>query len=191
MKVLREQSLSRIISQTSVNLFSNIFEEADEIALQTNLNIKRTFPKTILPEINRILKEHNSGNFPSEYEDLTDKNFFTIDGKNAKDFDDAICCEQTSNGYKLSVAIADVSAFVSEGSSLDKVAAERATSIYLNSKVIPMLPKELSNDICSLRPLEKRLTLVCEMILRFDNCWIKFKSFERTIFIKNHFADQR
>ena len=54
-------------------IFSNIFEEADEIALQTNLNIKRTFPKTILPEINKILKEHNSGNFPSEYEDLTDK----------------------------------------------------------------------------------------------------------------------
>ena len=153
-------------------IFSNIFEEADEIALQTNLNIKRTFPKTILPEINRILKEHNSGNFPSEYEDLTDKNFFTIDGKNAKDFDDAICCEQTSNGYKLLVAIADVSAFVSEGSSLDKVAAERATSIYLNSKVIPMLPKELSNDICSLRPLEKRLTLVCEMILDKD-CSLK------------------
>ncbi len=169
-------------------IFSNIFEEADEIALQTNLNIKRTFPKTILPEINRILKEHNSGNFPSEYEDLTDKNFFTIDGKNAKDFDDAICCEQTSNGYKLLVAIADVSAFVSEGSSLDKVAAERATSIYLNSKVIPMLPKELSNDICSLRPLEKRLTLVCEMILDKDCSLKTFKFYSAIIESKKRFT---
>ena len=168
--------------------FSNIFEEADEIALQTNLNIERTFPKTILPEINRILKEHKSRNFSSRYEDLTNKNFFTIDGKNAKDFDDAICCEQASNGYKLLVAIADVSAFVSEGSSLDKVAADRATSIYLNSKVIPMLPKELSNDICSLRPLEKRLTLVCEMILDKDCTLETFKFYSAIIESKKRFT---
>jgi len=169
-------------------IFSNIFEEADEIALQTNLNIRRTFPKKILPEIKRILREHNSGNFTSEYEDLTDRNFFTIDGKNAKDFDDAICCEQASDGYKLLVAIADVSAFVSEGSSLDKVAAERATSIYLNSKVIPMLPKELSNDICSLRPLERRLTLVCEMILDKDCSLSAFKFYSAIIESKKRFT---
>ena len=169
-------------------IFSNIFEEADEIALQTNLNIRRTFPKKILPEINKILKEHNSGFFSSEYEDLTNRNFFTIDGKSAKDFDDAICCENTPDGYKLLVAIADVSAFVDEGSSLDEVAAQRATSIYLNSKVIPMLPKELSNDICSLRPQERRLTLVCEMILDKDCSLSNFKFYSAIIESKKRFT---
>ena len=169
-------------------IFSNIFEEADEIALQTNLNIKRTFPKKILREINKILKEHNSGCYSSEYEDLTNRNFFTIDGKSAKDFDDAICCEKAPDGYKLLVAIADVSAFVDEGSSLDEVAAQRATSIYLNSKVIPMLPKELSNDICSLRPQEKRLTLVCEMILDKDCSLSNFKFYSAIIESKKRFT---
>ena len=169
-------------------IFSNIFEEADEIALQTNLNIRRTFPKKILPEINKILKEHNSGYYSSEYEDLTNRNFFTIDGKSAKDFDDAICCENAPDGYKLLVAIADVSAFVDEGSSLDEVAAKRATSIYLNSKVIPMLPKELSNDICSLRPQERRLTLVCEMILDKDCSLSNFKFYSAIIESKKRFT---
>ena len=169
-------------------IFSNIFEEADEIALQTNLNISRAFPKKVLPEINRIIKEHDSENFSSDYEDLTDRNFFTIDGKNAKDFDDAICCEKAADGYKLLVAVADVSNYVSEGSSLDEVAAERATSIYLNSKVIPMLPKELSNDICSLRPLEKRLTLVCEMFLEKDCSLNAFKFYSAIIESKKRFT---
>ena len=169
-------------------IFSNIFEEADEIALQTNLNISRAFPKKVLPEINRIIKEHDSENFSSDYEDLTDRNFFTIDGKNAKDFDDAICCEKAADGYKLLVAIADVSNYVAEGSSLDDVAAERATSIYLNSKVIPMLPKELSNDICSLRPLEKRLTLVCEMFLEKDCSLSAFKFYSAIIESKKRFT---
>ncbi len=182
---LKHRSEGYIVEQL---IFSNIFEEADEIALQTNLNIRRTFPKKILPEINKILKEHNSGNFSSEYEDLTDRNFFTVDGKNAKDFDDAICCEKASDGYKLLVAIADVSAFVDEGSSLDEVAAKRATSIYLNSKVIPMLPKELSNNICSLRPLEKRLTLVCEMILDKDCSLSNFKFYSAIIESKKRFT---
>ena len=169
-------------------VFSNIFEEADEIALQTNPNINRAFPKKVLPEINRILKEHDSENFSSDYEDLTDRNFFTIDGKNAKDFDDAICCEKAADGYKLLVAIADVSNYVAEGSSLDDVAAERATSIYLNSKVIPMLPKELSNDICSLRPLEKRLALVCEMFLEKDCSLNAFKFYSAIIESKKRFT---
>ena len=144
-------------------IFSNIFEEADEIALQTNLNIKRTFPKTILPEINRILKEHNSGNFPSEYEDLTDKNFFTIDGKNAKDFDDAVLGETDKEGNLiLYVAIADVSRYVEMGTSLDHEAFERGTSTYFSQRVIPMLPEVLSNDLCSLKPNEDRFCLVCK-----------------------------
>ncbi len=169
-------------------IFSNIFEEADEIALQTNLNISRAFPKKVLPEIRRIIKEHDSESFSSDYEDLTDRNFFTIDGKNAKDFDDAICCEKAADGYKLLVAIADVSTYVAEGSSLDEVAAERATSIYLNSTVIPMLPKELSNDICSLRPLEKRLTLVCEMFLEKDSSLSAFKFYSAVIESKKRFT---
>lgn len=97
-------------------------------------------------------------------ENLKGKCIFTIDGADAKDLDDAISLEYTQNGnYYLGVHIADVSHYVKEGSALDKDAFERATSVYFPDRVLPMLPQELSNGICSLHPDVDRLTLSCFM----------------------------
>ncbi len=99
-----------------------------------------------------------------ERKDLCDHAFVTIDGEDAKDFDDAILVESVPQGFKLSVAIADVSYFVRPNDAIDKEAVARGTSVYFPGRAIPMLPEILSNDLCSLRPREMRLALVAEIL---------------------------
>jgi ribonuclease R len=95
--------------------------------------------------------------------DLTAMPLVTIDGETAKDFDDAVYCERVGKGFRLVVAIADVSHYVRDGDAIDRDARERGTSVYFPRRVIPMLPEELSNELCSLKANVDRLCMVCDM----------------------------
>lgn len=117
------------------------------------------FPKKVLDEAEKVAIEIPQEEIDRRL-DIRDMNIFTIDGEDAKDLDDAVSIEVLDNGnYKLGVHIADVTHYVKEKSKLDKEALKRATSVYLVDKVIPMLPKTLSNGVCSLNPFEDKLTL--------------------------------
>lgn len=114
--------------------------------------------------------------------DLRHLPFVTIDGEDARDFDDAVYCEPESEGLrKLYVAIADVSHYVSVATALDQEANKRGNSVYFPQYVVPMLPEEISNGLCSLKPNLDRLTLVCEMMLDKNGAVIQYSFFEGLI----------
>ncbi len=100
--------------------------------------------------------------------DLRSLAFVTIDGEDAKDFDDAVYCEESSGGHTLWVAISDVAHYVRIDSALDRAACERGNSVYFPGFVVPMLPEALSNGLCSLKPRTDRLAMVCEMNIDID-----------------------
>jgi len=121
--------------------------------------------------MSRMLPDQVQTHDKKQRVDLTDVPLVTIDGEDARDFDDAVYCEpyQSSNtsasGWRLLVAIADVSHYVENGSAIDIDAYERATSVYFPRRVIPMLPEKLSNGLCSLNPQVERLCMVCDMLI--------------------------
>ena len=121
----------------------------------------------------------NTNNHPRK--DLTKVPFVTIDGADAKDFDDAVFCNLNDSGFLLNVAIADVAELVNEDSYLDQEAKKRGTSIYFPSKVIPMLPEKISNHLCSLVPDEIRNVLVSEINFSLDGSIKSYKFFQAKI----------
>lgn len=148
------------------NNITSIGRSGDSIAEKEGLlihhDLKKTFPKNVKEESNSISETINI-NKRDKRVDLTKETIFTIDGEDAKDFDDAVGIRKTKSGYKLWVSIADVSSYVKSGSFLDKEANRRATSTYLADSVVPMLPEKLSNNLCSLVPNELRLTKTAEI----------------------------
>jgi ribonuclease R len=135
-----------------------------EIALRKH-HLPHKFSQEVQLWVKRYIPPHISDKSMEGREDLRGLPFVTIDGENAKDFDDAVCVKFEKNCYRLWVAIADVSHYVPSGQLLDQEAYERATSVYFPRRVIPMLPEEISNGICSLNPQVDRLCMVCEMLV--------------------------
>lgn len=133
-----------------------------DVALRSH-GIPYEWPDDIQPQLSALpesVKEEDIG----DRIDLRDRPFVTIDGADAKDLDDAICAtRKIRGGWKLWVAIADVSHYIQPGTPLDIEAETRATSVYFPERVVPMLPEKLSNGLCSLNPAVDRLVLVCEM----------------------------
>lgn len=135
----------------------------DIISIIYKHGIKMDFPEEVLQQAADTPEQIHEDEIKNR-RDLRDETIVTIDGADAKDLDDAVMVKKLDNGnYKLGVSIADVTYYVEEGSPIDKEARERATSVYLVDRVIPMIPHRLSNGICSLNPQVDRLTLTCEM----------------------------
>ena len=135
----------------------------DMLSLIKEYKLPSKFPEPVVEEAKKYGDRIDKKDLVNRV-DLRDDIIFTIDGEDAKDLDDAVKVSKLENGnYKLDVHIADVSNYVKEGSLLDKEALLRGTSIYLLGRVIPMLPRELSNGLCSLNAGEDRLTISCTM----------------------------
>ncbi|MBO4494163.1 MAG: ribonuclease R [Ruminococcus sp.] len=133
------------------------------------------FPEEVLKEARKISEGGVQEYSVNNREDLRDMTIFTIDSAESKDLDDAVSLQKTRKGYCLGVHIADVSHYVKGNSALDKEALLRGTSIYYADKVIPMLPQELSNGICSLNPNEDRLTLSAFMELDKEGAMLSYR----------------
>lgn len=127
-------------------------------------DIASAWPDTVKRSIKNIPKTVNHDELKGRV-DLRNLPLVTIDGEDARDFDDAVYCTIEDNKYHLYVAIADVSYYVRTGSAIDAEALERTTSVYFPYFVVPMLPEELSNGICSLNPNVDRLCMICDMII--------------------------
>lgn len=137
----------------------------DILTIIKKFGLPEAFPGNVVNFADSIAEEIEEREYKRRT-DLRDVTMVTIDGEDAKDLDDAVSIEKLSNGrYKLGVHIADVSHYVREKNPLDKEALERGTSVYLIDRVIPMLPKKLSNGICSLNPQVDRLALSCFMVI--------------------------
>ena len=155
------------------------------------------WPQEVLTEAKLIPSEVEKDN------SFLDLPFVTIDGEDAKDFDDAIFCEIVPEGFNLKVAIADVSFYVTNNTAMDIEALRRSTSTYFPRKVIPMLPEQLSNDVCSLKPGKYRRAMLADVLLdksgmiinyQFKQCMIRsaarltYKQVEQNSFTDESFA---
>jgi ribonuclease R len=133
-----------------------------EIAIRKH-EIPVQWPSEVEQQLERQIRRFQTAGLDKGREDIRDLPLVTIDGEDAKDYDDAVFCHSNQRGWRLVVAIADVSHYVKLDSSLDQEAFNRGNSVYFPNKVVPMLPELLSNGICSLNPMEDRCCMVCDM----------------------------
>jgi ribonuclease R len=147
-----------------------------EIAIRSH-EIPHVWPDSVEREAARFAPEVPADAVAARI-DLRDLPLVTIDGEDARDFDDAVYCERQGKGFRLLVAIADVSHYVRPGSALDAEAANRGNSVYFPRNVIPMLPEALSNGLCSINPHVDRLCMVCEANIAPNGEVKSFKFFE-------------
>ena len=154
---------------------------AEMRAIAMEKGFDNEFPKKILEEARRISAESGKENDYARRRDFRKTLTFTIDPSDAKDFDDAISFKEISpSEFEISIHIADVSHYVKAGSAIDTEAKQRGTSVYLVDRTIPMLPEELSNDLCSLVPNKDRLTMSAVFIID-KNAKVKSEWFGRTV----------
>jgi ribonuclease R len=153
----------------------------DILSVIHRYGLPMAFPDEVLQQANDTPDTIDESELANR-RDLRNETIVTIDGADAKDLDDAVTVTKLENGnYKLGVHIADVSYYVKEGSPIDREAEERATSIYLVDRVIPMIPHRLSNGICSLNPKVDRLTLSCNMEISPDGHVVDHEIFQSVI----------
>ena len=151
-----------------------------EIALR-----KHDLPNEFPVDAKHQAEKFAPGVLPEDYagrEDIRQLPLVTIDGETARDFDDAVYCEPHGNGFRLVVAIADVSHYVHSGDALDKEALNRGNSVYFPRRVIPMLPEELSNGLCSINPHVERLCMVCDMQISSNGDIEKYRFYPSVMF---------
>lgn len=147
-----------------------------EMAIRSH-DLPHTWPEALLTEIAPLSPEVPEA-AKAGREDLRKLPLVTIDGEDARDFDDAVFCRKTPKGWKLLVAIADVSHYVAINTALDQEAKSRSTSVYFPERVIPMLPEILSNGLCSLNPEVDRLCMVCELSITHEGEVLRTRFFE-------------
>jgi len=147
-----------------------------EMAIRSH-ELPHVWPEELLEEIKSLSAEVPES-AKENRTDLRNIPLVTIDGEDARDFDDAVYCKRTPKGWKLLVAIADVSHYVQVHSELDKEAKNRSTSVYFPEQVIPMLPEILSNGLCSLNPDVDRLCMVCELLIDEQGNVLRTKFFD-------------
>jgi ribonuclease R len=151
----------------------DVLGEIDDPGMEIEIAVRKfgvphIFPDSVLSAAKALPKEVRKKDLQGRV-DLRDVALVTIDGEDARDFDDAVYCEADGRrGWRVVVAIADVDHYVNAGSSIDAEAQSRSTSVYFPRRVIPMLPEELSNGLCSLKPDVDRLVMVCDMTVNKD-----------------------
>lgn len=159
----------------------------DVLCVAKSYELPMEFPEKVVKQAERIKETLNEGDFYGR-EDLRDVVMVTIDGEDAKDLDDAVSLTKDEEFYHLGVHIADVSNYVQYNSALDKEALKRGTSVYLADRVIPMLPKKLSNGICSLNAGEDRLALSCLMDIDKKGRVVSHRIVESIIHVKERMS---
>ena len=166
------------------NILGEAMSAGMEIEIATRSHgLSFTWPLAVEKEAKRFKKQVQTADKQDRI-DVRDLDFVTIDGEDAKDFDDAVFCKKMPQGWTLYVAIADVAHYVKPGSALDEEAAKRGNSVYFPTRVIPMLPEELSNGLCSLKPKVDRLCMVCEMRLTEKGEVLRYRFYEAVMHSK-------